>query len=135
MTEIYYQTQNYDMAVEAFQKCFQHSANREEKESFLEWSRKCRKEAAKQRSLEARYPFVGAAIGILVAVGAIVADFAAYGTDSLIGHPLIKVCVVVVVSFSCYLVASLIRNQVILSRKTLLDPPPDLFSDGILHKE
>ena len=49
MSDVYYQTQNYDMAVEAFQKCFQHSVNREEKESFLDLSRKCRKESAKQR--------------------------------------------------------------------------------------
>ena len=135
MSDVYYQTQNYDMAVEAFQKCFQHSVNREEKESFLDLSRKCRKESAKQRSLEARYPFVGAAIGILIAVAAVVADFIAYGTESMLGHPLIKVCVVLVVSFSCYLVASLIRNQVILSRKAMLDPPPDLFGDDKLHKE
>ena len=135
MSEVYYQTQNYEMAVEAFQKCFQHSASREEKESFLDCSRKCRKEAAKQRSLDAQYPFVGAAIGILVAVGAVVADFAIYGTNSLIEHPLLKVCVVVAVSFSCYLVASLIRNQVVLSRKSILEPPPDLFGEEKLHKE
>ena len=135
MSEVYYQTQNYDMAVEAFQKCFQHSASREEKESFLDLSRKCRKEAAKQRSLDAKYPFVGAAIGILIAVGAVVADFAIYGTNSLIGHPLLKVCVVLVLSFSCYLVASVIRNQVVLSRKTILEPPPDLFGDEKRHKD
>ena len=123
------------MAVEAFQKCFQYSPNREEKESCLEWSRKCRKELAKQRSLEARYPFVGAAIGILVAVAAIVADFIAYGTESILGHPLIKVCVVLVVSFSCYLVATLIRNQITSSRKALLEPPPDIFGDQKLHEE
>ena len=135
MSEVYYQTQNYDMAVEAFQKCFQHSANREEKESFLDLSRKCRKEAAKQRSLEARYPYVGAAIGILVAVGAIVVDFIAYGADSYIGHPLIKVCVVVIVSYSCYLVASLIKNQVVSSRKAILEPPPDIFGEEKTHQE
>ena len=135
MSEVYYQTQNYDMATEAFQKSFQHSASREEKESFLDWSRKCKRELAKQRSLESRYPFVGAAIGIVIAVVAIAADFATYGTESMIGHPLIKVCVVVVVSISCYIVASFIRNQIISSRKSILEPPPDLFGDEKLHKD
>ena len=135
MSEVYYQTQNYDMATEAFQKSFQHSASREEKESFLDWSRKCKRELAKQRSLESRYPFVGAAIGIVIAVVAIAADFATYGTESMIGHPLIKVCVVVVVSISCYIVATFIRNQIISSRKSILEPPPDLFGDEKLHKD
>ena len=135
MSEVYYQTQNYDMATEAFQKSFQHSASREEKESFLDWSRKCKRELAKQRSLESRYPFVGAAIGIVIAVVAIAADFATYGTESMIGHPLIKVCVVVVVSISCYIVATFIRNQIISSRKSILEPPPDLFRDEKLHKD
>ena len=135
MSEVYYQTQNYDMAIEAFQKSFQHSTSREEKEYFLDWSRKSKRELAKQRSLEARYPFVGAAIGIVVAVVAIAADFATYGTESIIGHPLIKVCVVVVVSLSCYIVASFIRSQIISSRKSILQPPPDLFGDEKLHND
>ena len=127
MAEVYQETQNYAMAVEAFQKCFQNSANRGEKESFLDSSRKCRREAAKQRSLDAKYPFVGAAIGILLAVAAVLGDIAISGANSMIMHPLLKVCVVVAVSFSCFLVASLIRNQVVLSRKTIIDPPPALF--------
>ena len=135
MSEVYYQTQNYDMAIEAFQKSFQNSASRQEKETFLDWSRKCKRELAKQKSLEARYPFVGAAIGIVIAVVAVAADFATYGTESTIGHPLLKVCVVVVVSFSCYIVASLIRNQIISSRKSILEPPPDLFGDRKIHKD
>lgn len=129
MAEVYQETRNYEMAVEAFQKCFQHSGNRDERESFLDSSRKCRREAAKQKSLDAQYPFLGAAIGILVAVAAVVADFAISGSNSLIGHPLLKVCVVVAVSCSCYLIASLIRNQVVLSRKTIIEPPPDLFGE------
>ena len=135
MSEVYYQTQNYDMAIEAFQKSFQNSASRQEKETFLDWSRKCKRELAKQKSLEARYPFVGAAIGIVIAVVAVAADFATYGTESTIGHPLLKVFVVVVVSFSCYIVASLIRNQIISSRKSILEPPPDLFGDRKIHKD
>ena len=74
MAEVYYQTQNYHLAVEAYQKCFQSSANREEKESFFDLSRKCRKESDRQRMIESRYPFLGAAIGILIAVGAVVGD-------------------------------------------------------------
>ena len=135
MAEVYYQTQNYHLAVEAYQKCFQSSANREEKESFFDLSRKCRKESDRQRMIESRYPFLGAAIGILIAVGAVVADFAFYGMDSIIAHPLLKVFVVVVVSYSCHLVASVIRNQMILSRKTVLEPPLDLFSEGKIHTE
>ena len=129
MAEVYQETQNYEMAVEAFQKCFQHAASREEKESYLDSSIKCRREAAKQRSLDAKYPFVGAAIGILVAVVAVLSELAISGSDSFIGHPLLKVFAVVAVSFSCYLVGSLIRNQVVLSRKTIIEPPPDLFGE------
>ena len=129
MAEVYYETQNYDLAVEAYQKCFQFASNREEKEPFLDLARKCRKEAAKQRSQDAQYPYVGAAIGILVAVAAVVVDFAILGTNSFISHPLLKVGVVIAVSFSCYLVAYLMRSQIVGSRKTFLEPPPDLFGE------
>ena len=133
--EIYHETQNYELAVDAFQKCFQISASREEKESFLDLSRKCRREAAKQRQLDAKYPFLGAAIGILIAVAAVVADFAVSGPDSFISYPLLKVGVVVAVSFSCYLVATLMRNQIVSSRKSILEPPPDLFEEQKLHTD
>lgn len=97
--------------------------------SHFEFASKAKKELAKQRTLDAQYPFVGAAVGILVAVAVVVYDYAANGPKSYIGHPLLKVLVVIAVSGSCFGVANFMRDQVVASRKTMLEPPPDMFPE------
>ena len=87
---------------------------------------------AKQRTLDAQYPFVGAAVGILVAVAVVVYDYAVNGPKSYIGHPLLKVLVVIAVSGSCFGVANFMRDQVVASRKTMLEPPPDMFPETVV---
>jgi tetratricopeptide (TPR) repeat protein len=59
--EVLYALQSYPEALETFQKCFQLSRN--EKEQFHDLAKKCKREMAKESSLNDQYPFVGAAIG------------------------------------------------------------------------
>ena len=59
--------------------------------SFFESASKAKKELGRQRTLDAQYPFVGAAVGILVAVAVVVYDYVANAPgQSYIGHPLLK---------------------------------------------
>ena len=59
--EVFYEVQNYKGALECYQKCFQLSMK--EKDQFMESVRKCKRDLAKENSLDDQYPFIGAAIG------------------------------------------------------------------------
>ena len=72
-----------------FLKCFQMSTN--EKEHCMDWVRKCRRDLARDQGLYRQYPFVGAAIGIVISVLGVIFDFLVYKQDSLIAHPFLKV--------------------------------------------
>ena len=69
----------------------------------------------------------GAAVGIVIASLAIVADALAYGSASYIAHPVLKAIIVILVASSCYFMSLIIRTNAINNRKSLLSPPPDLF--------
>ena len=53
-------------------------------------SKRCKREISKQKSMDTQYPFVGAAVGIVLSTLAVVADFIVYGTASLVAHPILK---------------------------------------------
>ena len=53
-------------------------------------SKRCKREISKQKSMDKQYPFVGAAVGIVLSTLAVVADFIAHGTTSLIANPIFK---------------------------------------------
>lgn len=127
--QIFYASQNYAEAVQEFQTSFRMSTDAKDKATYFDMASKSKKELAKQRTLDAQYPFVGAAVGILVAVAVVVYDYVANGPRSYIGHPLLKVLVVVAVSGSCFAVANFMRDQVVISRRNLLEPPPELFDN------
>jgi len=127
--QIFYASQNYAEAVQEFQTSFRMSTDAKEKAAYFDLASKAKKELAKQRTLDAQYPFVGMAVGILVAVAVVVYDYVANGPRSYIGHPFLKVLVVVAVSGSCFFVANFMRDQVVISRRNLLEPPPELFEN------
>jgi len=134
--QIFYASQNFAEAIQEFQTSFRMSTDAKEKASYFENASKAKKELAKQRTLDAQYPFVGAAVGILVAVAVVVYDYAVNGPKSYIGHPLLKVLVVIAVSGSCFGVANFMRDQVVASRKTMLEPPPDMFPETVVpHRQ
>ena len=111
--QVYHETHNYQEAVKAYQTCFQLTTDSTEKQNFYELASKCKKEWAKQKTLDLQYPYVGAAVGILIAAGVVVFDFLIHGAASYIAHPLLKVLVVVAVSGSCYGVAVLMRDAMV----------------------
>ena len=111
-------------ALEAYLKCFQLSFS--DKEHFHEMAKKCKREMAKEVSMNEQYPFVGAAIGIVLSVCGVTLDALASGANSMIAHPFIKILVVMLVSASCYFVALHYRRFTVSSRRQLLEPPIDI---------
>jgi len=130
LAEVYFETGHYTLALPEISKCFTLSQVKAEKDYLLEWQRKCRRDAAKQKMKDEQLPYVGAAIGIVIASLGVVADALAYGSSSYIAHPVLKAIIVIIIAGSCFLVAYLIQRQTINSRKALLEPPIDLFGGG-----
>ena len=116
--------QCYSEAAEGYLKCFQLSAN--DKDHFHEMAKKCKREMAKECSLNEQYPFVGAAIGIVVSVCGVTFDALVSGANSVIAHPFLKIFVVIFISASCYFVARYFRRFIVSSRRHLLEPPIDI---------
>ncbi len=66
-------------------------------------------------------------MGIVISVGAVVADHVMLGPDSCyLIHPLLKVLVVLGVSLTCFYFARKYREYMVKSREALLEKPPDL---------
>ena len=63
LAEVYYETGHYLEALPEINRCFQLAPSKLEKDHLLEWQKKCRKNAAKQRMKDQQLPYVGAAIG------------------------------------------------------------------------
>ena len=63
LAEVYYETGHYMEALPEINRCFQLAPSKLEKDHLLEWQKKCRKNAAKQRMKDQQLPYVGAAIG------------------------------------------------------------------------
>ncbi len=135
LAEVYYETGHFLDALPIIGKCFTLTTGKAEKEYLMEWQRKCRKEAARQKLKDEQLPFVGAAVGIVIASLAVVADAMAYGVGSYIAHPVVKAVIVMAVAGACYLIAVFIRRNSINNRKELLLPPPDLLKDQDLDSK
>ena len=127
LAEVYYETGHYVEALPEINRCFQLAPSKLEKDHLLEWQKKCRKNAAKQRMKDQQLPFVGAAIGIVIASLGVVADALAYGSASVIAHPVLKALVVILLACACYIIALLVKRNAINNRKALLQSPPDLL--------
>ena len=59
LAEVYYETEHFVEALPVIGKCFMVTNGRSEKEHLLEWQRKCRKDAAKQKIKDEQLPYVG----------------------------------------------------------------------------
>ena len=129
LAEVYFETGHYTLALPEISKCFTLSQVKAEKDYLLEWQRKCRRDAAKQKMKDEQLPYVGAAIGIVIASLGVVADALAYGSHSYIAHPVLKALIVIAIAGSCFIVAYLLQRNTISSRKALLEPPIDLIGD------
>lgn len=129
-SEVYQATKNYGMAAEMQRECFLLSAGRELKQKHMEMINKFRALDAKQRALEARYPYVGAAVGVAVGAAVVVVDFVVNGQHSYVAHPVLKVLAVLLASAVFSLVAKIFQTYGTQSRATLLQAPPDLLDEA-----
>ncbi|CAB4065561.1 unnamed protein product [Lepeophtheirus salmonis] len=109
---VYFMTQNYSEALESFLKSFQVSKSTMEKEKVMDLVKKCRKECSKQAKIDSQYPYLGAAVGIIVAATGITLDYLIRRDDTFLAHPLVKVIAVVLISLSGYCFALLLRNHI-----------------------
>nr|ACO15513.1 Heat shock protein sti1 homolog [Caligus clemensi] len=127
--EVYFTTQNYSQSLQAFLKSFQVSKTTAEKEKVMEWVKKARKEFSKQSMLDREYPFLGAAVGIVLAAIGITGDYLIRRHETFLAHPLMKVLAVILTALVGYGFAYLLRNHIKNSRAFLLEPPIDLLSE------
>lgn len=130
LAEVYYETGHFLEALPLIGKCFSLTSGKAEQDYLLEWQKKCRKNAAKQKLKDEQLPFVGAAIGIVIASLGVVADALAYGSSSYVAHPVLKALIVIGIAGTCYLIAVVIRRNTQNNRKSLLLPPIDLLNSG-----
>ena len=63
LAEVFYETGHFMEALPEINRCFQLAPAKLEKDHLLEWQKKCRKNAAKQKLKDEQLPYVGAAIG------------------------------------------------------------------------
>ena len=68
LAEVFYETGHFLEALPEINRCFQLAPSKVEKDHLLEWQKKCRKNAAKQKLKDEQLPYVGAAIGKLLIV-------------------------------------------------------------------
>ncbi len=122
---------SYAEAVPLLQKSFSLSS-REDKEHYLELARKCKREVAREATLDLQYPWVGAAVGIVISVAGVVADVAMAPKPDLafVSHPLAKMIVVILVAATCFVFTKMYRTFMRNQRRSLLDPPIDLLGHG-----
>ena len=126
--EVLLAARQFDAAHAALLKCFQLAAGKADKELYMEQLKRCRREAGRERALHAQYPWVGAAIGLVVSALGVAADAAANRAESLIAHPLLKVALVVGVALTCYAFALKYRDSMVDARRGVLEKPVRLVS-------
>lgn len=146
MAEVYYASYHFQDAHDCYLRCFQLSSG--EQEAFMESMKCCKREIAKEKGVDEKvitaynifsrnhighfkfqYPWVGAAVGIIISIAAVVADAVLLKEDAYLVHPLFKVFIVMLVSLTCYYFASKYREYMVASRLSLLQKPPDLVPE------
>jgi len=127
--EILYETKNFEEALPVILKCFS-LAERPEKDHYMDWSRRCKRELMRQKSLDTQYPFVGAAVGIVMSTLVVVWDTLTFGRESFLFSPVLKVSLIITVSGTCFAIAKSYRNYLTSTKSTMLMPPIDLYGLG-----
>lgn len=126
--EVFYAVHDFASALELFQLCFQMS--HWDKEFYMDWVKRCQRELVKETALDDEYPFVGAAVGIVVSAIGVVVDTLWNQDEPWLPHPFLKVTMVLTVSFLAFFVCKMYRKFKHRSHQSLLDPPLDLFDQG-----
>ncbi|XP_059087144.1 uncharacterized protein LOC131883648 [Tigriopus californicus] len=101
-----------------------------DKDFYMDWVKRCKRELAKETALDDEYPFVGAAVGIVVSTIGVVVDTLWNQDEPWLPHPFLKVTMVLTVSFLAFFVCKMYRKFKQQSHQSLLDPPLDLFDQG-----
>lgn len=102
---------DFELGHEALLTAFKAAKSAKEKEAFMDQIKKCKREVNRVRAMKEQFPWVGAAVGIVVSVLGVVADVVVNKSDSLIAHPLLKVGIVVLVASTCYFFATRYKER------------------------
>uniref|UniRef100_G3MP38 Uncharacterized protein n=1 Tax=Amblyomma maculatum TaxID=34609 RepID=G3MP38_AMBMU len=121
--EVELKAEHYEEAMESFRKSLQFGAD---EPKVLEQLRKAKRELERQIRVDNQIPWVGAATGFVLGVLLIVFDVG-IREEPLLVNPLWMTLVVMAASAVCYFFARFHRNTLQTQRKSLLEPPLDIF--------
>jgi len=103
--EVFLSAGEHAKAHESYLKCFSLTAERAEKDQFMELMKACKREAARKRAADEQYPWLGAALGIALTVALLVVDqLWSPLREPALAHPLAKAAAVLAGSGLCYAV-------------------------------
>lgn len=126
--EVEFQAEHYAEAIESYRKALQL----EEDASLVEAMRKAKRELLQVHKADTQLPWVGAGVGFVIGASIIGADIV-LREEPFIQHPLLKVFLVIVSIFLCYTGMKYHRHYLQQYRKSLLNPPADLFGTGTIN--
>lgn len=129
--EVEFRAEHYKEAMESFRKALQLSGD---DPKVLDQLRKSRREFEKQTKVDSQIPWMGAATGFVLGVLIVVFDVGIRKEPYLL-NPIWMTAVVMTAALICFFIARFHRNSLQGQRKSLLEPPVDLFGEGDFQQE
>ncbi|XP_037511752.1 uncharacterized protein LOC119388166 [Rhipicephalus sanguineus] len=121
--EVEFKAEHYREAMESFRKSLQFGAD---EPKVLDQLRKAKRELERQIRVDNQIPWVGAATGFVIGVLLVVFDVGIREQPFLV-NPLWMTLVVMAASMVCYSLARFHKHTLQSQRKSLLEPPLDIF--------
>lgn len=121
--EAEFRAEHYREAMESFRKALRCGGD---EAKVMEEVRKAKRELERQIRVDNQIPWVGAATGFVLGVLIVIFDVGIREQPYLV-NPLLMTLVVMTTSLVCFGLARFHRNTLQSQRKSLLEPPLDIF--------
>ncbi|XP_053212699.1 uncharacterized protein LOC128396183 [Panonychus citri] len=122
---IEFETGNYRLALSNYRKAYHLTRD----SSLSELIHNCKDKAMKQESSDRHLPWVGAALGLVIGMALVVADYMIWMNKGFLKNPMIKVALIISNSYLFYSTLKWYRGYIGSCRRSLLQPPPLLFPE------
>lgn len=122
---IEFETGNYKQALSNFRKAYHLTRD----SSISESIRQCKEKANKQESSDKHLPWIGAAVGLVIGMALVVADYMLWMNKGYLKNPLIKVALIISNAYLFFHTLKRYRSYIASCRSSLLQPPPLLFPE------
>ncbi|XP_074601156.1 uncharacterized protein LOC141855144 [Brevipalpus obovatus] len=129
---IEYETGNYRQALDTY-RLIDDDDDRLGEEADLdveEFLNRCLDKLERQESYDKNLPWIGAAIGLIFGITIVSSDYIFFVNNGFFHNPLMKVAFIISNSVIFFQSLKTYRRYLLSCRKSLLQPPPRLFSDG-----